>query len=120
MSKLGSRWYKDSDIIKPSKYHAVRQEIDGVKFSSKHEAKVYQDLRARQHLGEIRFILFQVPFLLPGVAENGKRTRHYLDFMAIRTDGGIEYIEAKGRDLALGKLKRRQTEEIYGIKIMVI
>ena len=40
--------------------------------------------------------------------------------MAIRSDGGIEYIEVKGRDLELGKMKRRQCEEIYGIHIEVV
>jgi hypothetical protein len=105
---------------KPNKFHAKITEAEGIKFGSKKEALQFRELQARQHTGEIKFFLMQVPFLLPGVAENGKRTRHYLDFMAIRSDGKIEYIEVKGRDLPMGKLKRRQTEEIYGIKILVV
>lgn len=103
-----------------NKFHAKITEAEGIKFGSKKEAQQFRELQARQHAGEIKFFLLQVPFLLPGVAENGKRTRHYLDFMAIRTDGQIEYIEVKGRDLPMGKLKRRQTEELYGIKIQVV
>jgi hypothetical protein len=103
-----------------SKFHAKITEAEGIRFGSKKEAAQFRELQARQHAGEIKFFLLQVPFLLPGVADNGKRTRHYLDFMAIRTDGQIEYIEVKGRDLAMGKLKRRQVEEIYGIKIQVV
>jgi hypothetical protein len=95
-------------------------EAEGIKFHSKKEAKVFRELQARQHAKEIKFILMQVPFLLPGKDDRGKRTRHYLDFMVIRTDGQIEYIEVKGRDLPMGKLKRRQVEEIYGIKIVVV
>jgi len=103
-----------------NKFHAKITEADGIKFHSKKEARVFRELQARKANGEIKFFLMQVPFLLPGVAENGKRTRHYLDFMAIRSDGQIEYIEVKGRDLPMGKLKRRQTEEIYGIHIEVV
>ena len=32
----------------------------------------------------------------------------------------VEFIEVKGRDLAMGKLKRRQVEELYHIKVKVI
>jgi len=103
-----------------NKFHAKITEAEGIKFGSKKEAAQFRELQARQHAGEIKFFLLQVPFLLPGVADNGKRTRHYLDFMAIRKDGQIEYIEVKGRDLPMGKLKRRQVEELYGIKIIVV
>ena len=103
-----------------NKFHAKITEAEGIKFGSKKEAAQFRELQARQHAGEIKFFLLQVPFLLPGVAENGKRTRHYLDFMAVRMDGQIEYIEVKGRDLPMGKLKRRQVEELYGIKIQVV
>lgn len=106
--------------VKESKFHNVICEAEGIKFHSKKEARVFRELQARQHMKDIKFFLMQVPFLLPGVAENGKRTRHYLDFMAVRSDGQIEYIEVKGRDLPMGKLKRRQTEELYGIKIQVV
>lgn len=103
-----------------NKFHAKVAEAEGIKFHSKKEARQFRELQARQHNGEIKFFLMQVPFLLPGIADNGKRTRHYLDFMAIRNDGQIEYIEVKGRDLALGKLKRRMVEELYNIKIQVV
>lgn len=103
-----------------NKFHAQITEADGIKFVSKKEAAQFRELQARQHAGEIKFFLLQVPFLLPGVDDRGKRTRHYLDFMAIRTDGQIEYIEVKGCDLPVGKMKRRQVEEIYGINIEVI
>jgi hypothetical protein len=105
---------------KSNKFHAKITEADGIRFHSKKEARIFRELQARQHMKEIKFFLMQVPFLLPGVSDNGKRTRHYLDFMAIRDDGEIEYIEVKGRDLPMGKLKRRQTEELYGIKIQVV
>jgi hypothetical protein len=101
------------EIPKPSKYHSVMTELAGIKFQSKKEARVFQDLQARRHMGEIKFILTQVPFrLLAGYV-------HRLDFMVVRTDGGIEYIEAKGRDLPMGKMKRKMVEEQYGIHITI-
>ena len=103
-----------------NKFHAKTTEADGIKFGSKKEARIFRELQARQHNGEIKFFLLQVPFLLPGKTDSGRRFKHYLDFMAIRSDGGIEYIEVKGRDLELGKMKRRQCEEIYGINIEVV
>ena len=103
-----------------SKYNAKITEAEGIKFGSKKEAAQFRELQARQHAGEIKFFLLQVPFLLPGKTDSGRRFKHYLDFMAIRSDGGIEYIEVKGRDLALGKLKRRMVEDLYNIKILVV
>ena len=97
-----------------NKFQAIITEADGIKFHSKKEARVFRELQARQHMRELRFFLMQVPFRLPG------NTKHFLDFMAIRTDGGIEYIEVKGRDLPLGKLKRKQVEELYNITIQVM
>lgn len=66
-----------------------------------------------QDAGVIKYILRQIPFDLPGSAS------HRIDFMAV-TDKGNIFIEAKGRDLALGKLKRKQVEELYNITIHVV
>jgi len=99
---------------RPSKYHAVLTECDGIKFQSKKEARVYRELCARRHAGEIKFFLMQVPFRLAA------GYTHRLDFLVIRTDGGIEYVEVKGRDLPMGKMKRKMVEEQYGIRIEVV
>lgn len=103
-----------------NKHHSIITEADGIKFGSKKESRIFRELQARQHNGELKFFLLQVPFILPGKTDSGRRFKHYLDFMAVRTDGQIEYIEVKGRDLPVGKMKRRQVEEIYGINIEVI
>lgn len=100
--------------LSTSKYHAVLTECDGIKFQSKKEARVYRELCARIHAGEIKFFLMQVPFRLSG------GYKHRLDFMAIKTDGSIEYIEAKGRDLLMGKMKRKMVESEYKIRIEVV
>lgn len=99
---------------KPSKYHAVLTECDGIKFQSKKEARIYRELCCRRHAGEVKFFLTQVPFRLRA------GYKHLLDFMVIRADGRIEYIEAKGRDLPMGRMKRKMVEDEYGINIVVI
>jgi predicted nucleic acid-binding Zn finger protein len=103
-----------------NKFHAKITEADGIRFHSKKEARVFRELQARQHNGELKYFLCQVPFMLKGINERGSRTKHFLDFMAVRTDGQIEYIEVKGMDHAVGKLKRQEIEAIYGIKIQVV
>lgn len=100
--------------VKPSKYGNVITECDNIKFQSKKEAAYYRELCCRVHTGEVRFFLMQVPFRLKG------GFKHLLDFMVIRADGGIEYTEVKGKDLPMGKMKRKMVEEEYKIRIEVV
>lgn len=100
--------------VKPSKFHNIITECDNIKFQSKKEEAYYRELRCRQHAGEVKFFLTQVPFRLKA------GYKHLLDFMVIRTDGVIEYVEVKGRDLPMGKMKRKMVEEEYGIRIEVV
>ncbi len=99
---------------RPSKYGSVMENCQGIKFQSKKEARVYRELCCRVHAGEIKFFLMQVPFRLQG------GYIHRLDFMLIKTDGSIEYVEVKGRDLPMGKMKRKMVEAEYKIVISVV
>ena len=62
----------------------------------------------------MKFFLTRVPLRLPG------GVKHFLDFVEFWTDGSTRFVEVKGRDLPMGKLKRHQVEELYGIKIVVV
>ena len=98
---------------KPHKYNAQR--TNG--YASKKEAKYAEELGLRQKAGEVRFWLRQVPFDLPG------GSRYFLDFMVFRESASgthVEFIECKGMDLPMGKLKRRQVEALYGIHVTVV
>jgi hypothetical protein len=112
MMQRGKRVEKSDP--KPSKYHSIMEECDNIKFQSKKEAKVYRELCCRIHAGEIKFFLMQVPFRLAA------GYTHRLDFMLIKTDGSIEYLEVKGRDLPMGKMKRKMVEAEYKIVITVV
>lgn len=111
---------------KTSKYRAKPTTIDGIRFHSKKEADYYQKLKHRQEKGEISRFHRQILFDLPG------GIKHYVDFMVIKNvyagyldnpdlyELQIEYIEVKGRDTPLGKMKRKQCEQIYNIEIKLV
>ncbi|MDZ4341329.1 MAG: DUF1064 domain-containing protein [Candidatus Binatia bacterium] len=103
----------------PSKFNAVICEADRLKFPSKKHRAFYLRLRAEQQAGAIKFFLREVPFDLPGQYDNGRVVRHYVDFAVIHNDGTVSWHEVKGRDLPMGKLKRAQVEELYGIKVII-
>ena len=95
------------------KHRNQRTLFNGRHYPSKLQAQCAQWLQLRKDFKEIDFYLEEVPFRLPGGAT------HRLDFMVVTRGLPNEYIEAKGRDLALGKMKRRMVEELYGIRIRV-
>lgn len=96
-----------------NKYGAKKSTYNNLSFPSKLEKNVYIVLEKLKAKGVIDFFLRQVPFDLPG------KTTHRVDYMTIDTMG-YKLFEAKGRDLPMGKMKRAQTEELYGVSIHVI
>ena len=114
--KVNSAGYVDSatyvDEDKPKqKYHNVPTIIEGIRYSSKREGKYAEQLNLLKKTGAIKFYLRQVGFDLPG------KIRHFVDFLIFYADGTYKFVEVKGRDLPMGKLKRHQVEELYEIKI---
>lgn len=109
---------KNAGVTKQSKYKAVPTVVDGIRFDSKAEAEYYKILIGEQLLGLVEYFIRQVQFDLPG------GYKHRVDFLVFypRKIGHQDYwfIEIKGKDIGTGKLKRKQVEEIYGIKIHVM
>ena len=116
--------------IKPqarNKWHVAPKEernYNGKVYASKKEARYAQELDLRVRAGELSFYLEQVPFLIT----TGKGAIiHRIDFVTFtgRGDEGksprynVEFIEVKGYDTPLGKLKRKLVEEKYSITIEV-
>lgn len=95
------------------KYGAIRCERDEIKFPSKLERSCYDYLKLMKEQGKILFFLMQIPFLLPA------GYKHLVDFMVFYPNT-VEFIECKGRDLAVGQLKRQQVEELYGITVHLV
>lgn len=87
---------------------------DGIRYASKKEAAYADKLKMMQKSGEILFYIRQVGLDLPG------KSRHFIDFLVFYTDGTAEFIEVKGRDHPIGKLKRKQAEALYPIDVRVV
>lgn len=85
--------------------------MDGITFDSKAELRRYQDLRALQSAGEVLFFLRQVPFHLPG------GVRYVLDFLVFWADGHQSFEDVKGHRTALYRVKKRQVEALYPVRI---
>lgn len=96
------------------KFHAIRTETEGIKFPSKKEAEYYIKLKLLQQSGEIVFFLRQIPFQLDG------NTKAFIDFMEFWANGDIRFVDTKGMDTPISKLKRKQIEARYPVKILLV
>lgn len=104
----------DSSPAKRQKYGNQRVEIDGKKFDSKHEAGAYIMLMQRLRAGELKLVLRQVSFDLPG------GIRYVADFLTIDKDGRFEVIDAKSEATRKNRVyinKRKQMLSEWGIEI---
>lgn len=99
-----------------NKYRNVPTYVDGIRFSSKAEAKRYENNKARIAAGELAFQLLQVPFYLPA-PKSQKPKRYLLDFLEVFPDGSIEYIDVKGMQTPEFKIKKDVIEATYKITI---
>ena len=94
-----------------SKYRNIPSEADGIRFASKAERNYYLRLKLRVQAGEVAWFIRQVPFHLPG------KTKYVADFLEVLADGRIRVVDVKGRETQMFKLKRRQVEALYPVRI---
>ena len=103
---------------KRSKYGNQRVEVDGIKFDSKHEAAIYQELMLRVRAGELRTVCRQVKFDLPGGIV------YIADFLTIRPDLSIEGVyDAKSEATKKNRVyinKKKQMKACLGIEIQEV
>ncbi len=102
-------------IPKRHKYNAKATVIDGFRFDSKKEAARYVRNKLLLSNGEMTMQLRQTPFHLPdGVI-------YRLDFMEFYSNGSILFVDVKGRDTKMSKLKRGMVECLYPhVKITLV
>lgn len=99
------------------KYRNTRTEVGGLKFDSKHEARVYQELMLRKEAGEIRAVVRQPKFDLPG------GIAYYADFAVIYPDNRVEFWDAKSEITKKNRVyinKKKQVAQIWGIEIVEV
>ncbi|MCR0437706.1 DUF1064 domain-containing protein, partial [[Clostridium] innocuum] len=102
---------------KKSKYGAVKTEVDGITFASKHEASRYLELRLLEQAGEITNLCLQVPFELIPKSKYGMPIRYIADFTYNDGNGQPIVEDAKGVKTPVYRLKRRLMAELNGIEI---
>lgn len=101
---------------KPNKYHNHPTTVDGIRFDSKREARYYEQLKIRKATGEVWYWLRQVPIHLPG------GTKYVVDFLVFFQDPerAPEYVDAKGKETQVFRLKKREVEHHYPVKIQLV
>jgi hypothetical protein len=97
-----------------TKYNSEIIEIDSIKFRSKLEAKYYYTLNELKAHNEIKFFLMQVPIQLTG------NVKYVCDFLVFYNDGTYEFVDVKGFETPMFKLKKKQVEALYPIKITLV
>ena len=109
--------------MKVTKYHNEPTVIDGIKFSSRHEAYRYTELKYMEKAHLITDLQLQRVFTLIGAQrdENGKIIEHpckYIaDFVYKDLNGNTVVEDAKGMKTDVYRIKKKLMLSIYGIKI---
>jgi hypothetical protein len=100
-----------------SKYKAEWCEVDGIKFQSKREARVYQNLKLMEKSGAIKAFRRQVPYRFAG---NGERITYRADFVVTFADGHAEVWDAKGFKTSEYIIKKKLMKIFYNIDIVEV
>jgi hypothetical protein len=75
-------------------------------YASKRESEYAAALQLQKQSGVVLDWLEQVPVRLPG------GTKYVVDFMVIARDGSVKFVEVKGMQTQVWRLKMRQLEEL--------
>lgn len=114
--KAAGREQETKPVPAPNKYHNQPTTVDGIRFDSKREARYYEQLKIRKSLGEVKYWLRQVAVHLPG------GTRYVVDFVVFFEDPALapEYVDVKGRETQVFRVKKREIEHHYPFKIKLV
>jgi len=94
-----------------NKYRSKSTEYNGIVYHSKLEASYAQELDLRMKANDIKNWERQVKLELQ---INGKHiTNYYIDFVITHNNGEKEYVECKGMELPLWKLKWAILEAVF-------
>lgn len=96
------------------KYKSKPVMHDGQYFPSQLEKKYYEHVMLLQAAGVVVFFLQQVPFKLPG------GVRYRVDYVLFMADGTIRFVDIKGMETTVSKLKIKQVEDLYPVKIEIV
>ena len=109
-----------------SKYNAKKVEIDGIKFDSKAEGEYYlhlkQQVTERQILGFERQkrMLLQEGFSVEGVKGKIRPIFYVVDFIVTENDGTLTYVDVKGMETDVFKLKKKLFMKRYNTALLKV
>ena len=109
-----------------SKYNAKKVEIDGIKFDSKAEGEYYlhlkQQVSERQILGFERQkrMLLQEGFNVEGVKGKIRPIFYVVDFIITENDGTLTYVDVKGMETDVFKLKKKLFMKRYNTALLKV
>lgn len=109
-----------------SKYNAKKVEIDGIKFDSKAEGEYYlhlkQQVTERQILGFERQkrMLLQEGFSVEGVKGKIRPIFYVVDFIITENDGTLTYIDVKGVETDVFRLKKKLFMKRYNTALLKV
>lgn len=112
-------------LVKKQKRHKynvstkAERTADCIVFDSKAEMRRYLDLKLLMSPSSgtttfVRFFLRQVPFHLAG------GVTYRCDFAVFYNDGRVEFEDVKGVKTPMYRLKKKQVEQLYPVKILEI
>lgn len=99
---------------RPSKYRNRRASRDGYGFDSQAEARYYDQLQIQLAAGEVLFFARQVPI------DIGAGKVYRVDFLVIYADGSIRFIDVKGHETKVFRLKKALVEDKWPITIDIV
>ena len=109
-----------------SKYNAKKVEVDGIKFDSKAEGDYYlhlkQQVTERQILGFERQkrMLLQEGFSVEGVKGKIRPIFYVVDFIITENDGTLTYVDVKGMETDVFKLKKKLFMKRYNTALLKV
>ena len=109
-----------------SKYNAKKVEVDGIKFDSKAEGEYYlhlkQQVAERQILGFERQkrMLLQEGFNVEGVKGKIRPIFYVVDFIITENDGTLTYVDVKGMETDVFKLKKKLFMKRYNTALLKV
>ena len=112
---------KHENIVKfprRHKFNARPVKDDNQHFASTLEHKYYKHLKFLQKTGHIVFFLRQVPFDLN--LENTNVSKYIVDFQVFWRDGKVTFVDVKGRETDMFKMKKKMVEASYPVEVDVV
>ena len=101
-------------MARPTKYKAIRTEIDGHTFASKAEANRYRHLKILEQAGQISNLSLQPRYALD---VNGVHIANYIADFRYWNEGGRVIEDVKGMKTPVYRLKKKLMLACHGIVI---